>query len=162
MTTLGQQRSQLHQLNETHPFAEPLKALFASELAHWEALARELRETLAGFRPVKAAWLYGSAARGDDRPGSDVDIAIAVEGDVGRTTDAVREAMHTLEDRYQASISVVALSPIDILARADDDPWWAEVVRDGLALKAEAPQRYVSQLRRSAVGACRGSARARP
>ncbi|HWR87736.1 MAG TPA: nucleotidyltransferase domain-containing protein [Acidiferrobacterales bacterium] len=151
VSTFGQARAQLHALNPSHPFAESLKAFFAQEQAHWQALMRDLRGALARFESVKAAWLYGSAARGEDKPGSDLDIALVVEGDLATTTSAVQEAMQALEDRYHVPISVVALSPQQILARADHDPWWTDVVRDGQSLKTAAPQRYVAQLRRSAA-----------
>ncbi|MGH7486531.1 MAG: hypothetical protein ACREMY_13175, partial [bacterium] len=84
----------------------------------------------------------------------DLDIALAVAGDEEVTTaESVREAMQPIEDRYQVVISIIALTPADILNRVETDPWWAEVARDGLALKAAAPERYVSQLRRAAVTA---------
>ncbi len=147
VTVMGGARSSLFALNHTHPLAGALTTLFEAEHDQWESLSRQLRSTLAKFDLVKAAWLYGSTARGEDRPGSDVDIAIAVDGDIERTAQAVRDAMHPLEDRYHAAISIVALTPTDIQVRADG-PWWAEVVRDARVLKAVPPQRYLAQLRR--------------
>lgn len=43
---------------------------------HHEAL----RDVLARF-PVKQAWVFGSVARGDDRPDSDLDLLIQLEPD---------------------------------------------------------------------------------
>jgi predicted nucleotidyltransferase len=43
------------------------------------ALVRRLRQGLANFPKVRKAWLFGSFARGDDKPGSDIDVAIEVE-----------------------------------------------------------------------------------
>jgi predicted nucleotidyltransferase len=145
---MGRARTSLFALNRGHPLTEALVALFEAERHQWESLSRQLRGVLAKFDTVKAAWLYGSTARGEDRAGSDVDIAIAVEGDVEQTADAVRAAMHPIEDRYGTAISVVALAPGDILARVND-PWWSDVVRDARTLKAIAPQRYVAQLERA-------------
>jgi len=148
LTAMGRARTTLFALSRGHPLTEALVALFEAERHQWESLSRQLRGVLANFDTVKAAWLYGSAARGEDRAGSDVDIAIAVEGDVEQTADAVRAAMHPIEDRYRTAVSVVALAPGDILARVND-PWWSDVVRDARVLKAIAPQRYVAQLERA-------------
>ncbi|MFN2464315.1 MAG: nucleotidyltransferase family protein [Candidatus Dormibacteria bacterium] len=46
---------------------------------HWEVLAA-LRTALRTDRSVAAAVLFGSFARGDDDPGSDVDIAVLPRG----------------------------------------------------------------------------------
>ena len=46
-------------------------------------LLRQLREVLAKY-PVKAAYLFGSYARGDERPDSDVDIYVQVDYEEGR------------------------------------------------------------------------------
>jgi predicted nucleotidyltransferase len=102
---------------------------------------------------VRAAWLYGSTSRGEDAPGSDLDIAVAVETDDGPTIEGVRDALHVIEDRYQVHVSVVALSREAILARADSDTWWANVDRDAQVLKGSAPARFVAQLRRETVAA---------
>jgi predicted nucleotidyltransferase len=34
---------------------------------------------------LRAVWLYGSRARGEQRPGSDVDLMVIAEGDAGTT-----------------------------------------------------------------------------
>ena len=51
---------------------------------HW-ALLRSLRAALRTEPRVTAALLFGSTARGDDGPGSDVDLIVAVEGDPSLT-----------------------------------------------------------------------------
>jgi predicted nucleotidyltransferase len=39
-------------------------------------LGERVREALAGRDDLAAAWLFGSRARGTERPGSDVDVAV--------------------------------------------------------------------------------------
>src|SRR5258708_8195194 len=51
---------------------------------HWELL-RSLRAALRTEPRVTAALLFGSTARGDDGPGSDVDLIVAVDGDPSLT-----------------------------------------------------------------------------
>ncbi len=40
---------------------------------------RQIRNVLKAFEAVKKAWIYGSFARGDDGPKSDIDIAIETD-----------------------------------------------------------------------------------
>jgi predicted nucleotidyltransferase len=147
----GQGHAQLYALNPAHPMAPPLERLFAQERAHWQALLDDLRAALARLPAVQAAWLYGSTSRGEDIPGSDIDIAVAIEGDDGPAVEAVREALHAVEDRHQVRASLIALSPQSIVARAETDAWWANLARDAQALKGLEPARFAAQLRRHAV-----------
>mgnify|MGYP006266126129 CR=1 FL=1 len=45
-------------------------------------LLRQLREVLAKY-PVRAAYLFGSYARGDERPDSDVDVYVQIDRSKG-------------------------------------------------------------------------------
>jgi predicted nucleotidyltransferase len=153
VTVFGQGHAQLYVLNPAHPMAPPLKDLFAQERAHWQSLLDDLRAAFARLPAVQAAWLYGSTSRGEDIPGSDIDVAVAVERDDGPTVESVREALHTVEDRHEVRTSVIALSPQSILARAETDSWWTNLARDAQALKGLEPARFVAQLRKRAVPA---------
>jgi predicted nucleotidyltransferase len=151
VVVFGQGHAQLYALNPAHPMAPPLERLFAQERAHWQSLLDDLRDALARLPAVQAAWLYGSTSRGEDIPGSDIDIAVAIEGDDGPAVEAVREALHAVEDRHQVRASLIALSPQSIVARAETDAWWANLARDAQALKGLEPARFAAQLRRHAV-----------
>jgi len=135
----GSGRALLYALNMSHPFAKPLEALFQHERQRWEILMTGIREALDRHgTAVRAAWLYGSVARGEDTPGSDLDIALLVSNhDVA---DEVREDLMPLEDQQQVSISLTALSAEEIAALPDGDRWWSDLVRDARILKGSAPQ----------------------
>jgi len=53
--------------------------------------------------------------------------------------DQVREDLMALEDGQQLRISLTALTPKELAALPEDDPWWSDVVRDGRVLKGAAP-----------------------
>lgn len=80
VSVLGQPRSQLFSVAPEHPFAGALKALFEQERARWGELQQTLRDALRAHKEVRSAWLYGSVARGEDAPHSDIDIALVVVG----------------------------------------------------------------------------------
>lgn len=138
VTVFGQPRSQLFSVVQAHPFAAALKAIFEQERNRWDALQQTLRDTLQRHPGVRSAWLYGSVARGEDAPRSDIDIAMVIdEPDSGV---AVRESLHGLEDRFRVHFSVVALTPAEVASASSGERWWAELIRDAKLLKGASPQ----------------------
>ena len=141
----GSGRTQLYGLNPSHPFTVALTGLFQEEQQRWDALLTSIRDTLARQgTAVSAAWLYGSVARGEDSPDSDLDVVLLVRSQT--VADQVREELMPLEDRQQLRISLTALTPKELATLPDDDPWWSDVVRDGRTLKGPAPEQAKRRL----------------
>jgi DNA-binding transcriptional ArsR family regulator len=69
-------RAGYYRLNPEHVLAPALSDIFARERQTRSDLERRLADGLGGLRDVEAAYLFGSAARGDMRPNSDIDVAI--------------------------------------------------------------------------------------
>lgn len=146
----GSGRTQLYALNPSHPFSGALVALFQEEQRRWDALLESIREVLAKRgSAVSAAWLYGSVARGEDSLASDLDIAILVRSQT--VADQVREDLMPLEDGQQLRISLTALTPKELAALPENDPWWSDVVRDGRVLKGAAPDQARRRLAKAAA-----------
>jgi len=150
LTVHGAGRTQLYALNPSHPLAEWLAGLFQQEQRRWDALLESLREVLARRgTAVSAAWLYGSVARGEDSPASDLDVAALVRSHA--VADRIREDLMPLEDAQQLHISLTALTPKELKVLPEDDPWWSDVVRDGRVLKGQAPDQVRRRLARAAA-----------
>jgi predicted nucleotidyltransferase len=132
---LGAGRTQLFEAIASHPLVADLKGVFEHERAEGEHFVSQLRRTFETDRSVKAAWLYGSVARGEDDLESDVDVAVLVENEAAG--ERIREALQRLEQPLRAHFSVIALTP-QTLPEAKDS-WWAQVVRDGRTLKGPDP-----------------------
>jgi predicted nucleotidyltransferase len=105
----------LYRLNDHHQLVrDGVLPLFEAERRRVVALFAELRRILeevadspAGH--VLAASVFGSAARGDDTPGSDLDLLVLTDS----AEDA--EAVHDLLSRYAPALRThfgVALSPV--------------------------------------------------
>ena len=153
VSVLGQGRSRLYAIESAHSLAPVLKALFAEERTRWEGLLKRVREGLSALEQVTAAWLYGSVARGEDDPASDIDLALVVQGEPGEVAEAVRERLRALEDELRVTFSVVTLSRADALGRAEKEPWWRELARDAKVLKGGTPEQVVARLRQEPVTA---------
>ena len=149
VTAHGSGRTQLYELSAAHPLASSLAALFQDEQDRWDALLNSIRDVLDRHGAVSAAWLYGSVARGDDAPDSDVDIALVVRSQA--VADQVREALMRLEDAQQIHISLTALTAKDLAVLPEDDPWWLNVVREGRVLKGAAPNQARRRRARAAA-----------
>jgi predicted nucleotidyltransferase len=127
--------------------------------SHWNLLHR-LTQALRTERNVRLAVLYGSAARGDDRPDSDVDLLVelrtrapgATSAPAARLEHALGRRVDVAEvDRVERDAPLLLLHVLDEgRVLVDRDTRWpallarrGEVVR--AALKAERSERRAVQ-----------------
>lgn len=153
VSVLGQPRSQVFAVVEQHPLASALRTLFEQEHTRWKALQDGLRNGLAAQKDIRSAWLYGSVARGEDEPHSDLDIAIVVNDEPVGAADRVRDAAQTLGDRLNVHISVVVLTPTELAELPQGDSWWSNIVRDAKILKGVSPDKEFLRCFRSGQAA---------
>jgi predicted nucleotidyltransferase len=145
----GSGRTRFYGLDPRHPFADGLSGLFRLERQRWEDLLAAIRDALAApDGKTIAAWLYGSVARGDDTPGSDLDVAALVSEP--EAADRLREVFIPIEDAQHVRISLTVLTPAELAALPENDPWWSDVVRDARVLKGQAPSLARRQVARAA------------
>ncbi len=136
------------ELNRQHVLAERLRVLF-----EWEG---QLRGEFLGFlrkeierkaRTVAAAYLFGSATRGEMLLASDIDLAVVcspaqaeeIEGAMGRVADAVRY-------RFGNRLSlIIGLSPVEQLGQAGrkGHRLWARILKEGIPVIEEEPIRAI-------------------
>jgi predicted nucleotidyltransferase len=102
---------------------------------------------------VRAAWLYGSVARGEDDSQSDIDLAVLTERPLGVDASALRDAVVETCDALGMHASVIVLSPDELAAIEAGDPWFANVTKDALVLKGAAPAAERELSRRSSLPA---------
>ncbi|HEX2188112.1 MAG TPA: nucleotidyltransferase domain-containing protein [Longimicrobiaceae bacterium] len=147
---VGQGRYASYRVRPAHPLHPALDSVFRAEEERFEQVLETVRDAARRAAP-RAAWLYGSAARGDDRPGSDVDVAVVAEEEaVERVVAELRERLREPADALGVAYSVVGLTPADVLRLSAGDPWWSGVRADALALVGPEPERLAAQVRRAA------------
>lgn len=102
-----------------------------------------MRPILARYPQIAAAWLFGSAARGELRQGSDVDVGILLRDP--RTTAADEYMM--LGDLIARLEVVTAPRPVDVVLLEHQGPVFAhEALIDGrLILESDRERRVAFQ-----------------
>jgi predicted nucleotidyltransferase len=137
----------LYRFDHSHPLAPALSALFAAEDERFRGIIQSLR-TAAVDAGADAAWLYGSVARGEDRPDSDIDVAaVSAPGRAESTKARLRELLRDTEDRLRFSASVIVLEPGDIpRLAAGNDPWWCRMIQETTPLVGLDPTAMLARI----------------
>lgn len=102
-----------------------------------ETLARCL-EAMNRALPLREVWLFGSHARGDARPDSDMDLCLVAEGAERQLQAAqqFRRAMRPL--RGKPSFTLVPIAPARLAEKkAIGDYFFGTVLSEGVLLAAE-------------------------
>lgn len=100
----------LYEVQEEDYAKEALKV--AEEMIEYKAfkaldrnkIIKQINNKLKQFSKVSSAWIYGSFSREDDRPGSDIDIA--VKTDEGFSYFDLAEIQYQLENEVNRKIDV--------------------------------------------------------
>jgi predicted nucleotidyltransferase len=134
-------RTDLYRLNRHHALAELLAKLFEFEpKLKFELLALVARELKVRRLPVKEARIFGSAARGEMTPTSDVDLALVTSREnVAAVEAAAQEIAEAVRERFGTRLNVLVGSPsLQSLSkgRQAGHGVWQAIEREGLDVVA--------------------------
>jgi predicted nucleotidyltransferase len=111
-----------YRANEHHPLFADLKRIVYKTTG----LGDVLREALEPIKGIQVAFIYGSIAKGNERPTSDVDLLLIGTADADNLHEGIRRAEETLG----REVSYVTMSPAEWRERrALRDAFMAEVAR---------------------------------
>jgi len=151
-------RGDAFELNRRHAVSERLRPLFDWERHLLREFVNFLEKQIRRKAPgISAAYLFGSAVRGEMTSGSDVDLAVIVlkPAEASGTSAALVEVAQAVRLRFGNRLDVsIGLSPIDELQRPrrPGHRLWATVAREGIpVIEADKP----SESRRRARAAAR-------
>lgn len=123
-----------------HHLVRPLQRLFDEERKAGEALAGRVRAVLEKVPGVRRVVLFGSVARGDERPWSDLDLLVVV--DSAATKAGVWGPVHELSREFAATFGN-PLMPVIYTAseyeRKRGLPLVKNIEREGRLLLGEEP-----------------------
>jgi predicted nucleotidyltransferase len=143
---IGSERQRLNRFNQNSPLSDAVRDLFAAESARYTDAIRSIRDASERLGAA-AVWIFGSVARGEDRPDSDIDIAVATPPHIDvAIEEALRDALRRLE-KVRSSVVVVDPPLISRLDR-EQDPWWVALKRDAITVMGIAPENYLAWARR--------------
>jgi predicted nucleotidyltransferase len=131
--------------------------LFRVEQARVEEVFGELARTLEGRagKTVEGMYLFGSAARGTDRAGSDFDVLVVVRTltQVNRVYETLAHSADQLYARHGLRLSIVVLELARLRAmHADGDALVPELLRDNRRITGKRLEDIVHGLTRTQKG----------
>jgi predicted nucleotidyltransferase len=133
-------RADYYEMNRDHVLAADMARLFDQEDRLRDALVAFIREQLMRHElPVSEAYLFGSAARGERQPTSDIDLALIAAPDVKSEVEeaAFGPIAEAIFRRFGGRLSPIVGSPT--LAAlgdpaADGHALWERIGREGIPI----------------------------
>ena len=130
-------RSLAVRVNATHPLYPALVSLFRDEASAFLPIARAFADAMPPDG-LQAAILFGSVARGEAGPRSDIDVLVVVDNR-GRVP-AIRKAATAILDRFDAVVVPVILTRAEVESRLRSfDPLLLTIAAEGRRLRGRAP-----------------------
>jgi len=130
----------LYEVNRRHDLAPALEALFRAEWERLGALGEAVHSVLDrahALGDILSAVVFGSMARGDARPGSDLDLLLITTTEKAATVaeEALLASADDLRARFGAALSPMALTRARFRARLRArDPLLHNVLAEGRTL----------------------------
>jgi predicted nucleotidyltransferase len=133
-------RIQFYRINRAHDLVEPLTALFDAESRRIAAVQKALAEILesgAVREHILSIILFGSNARGDALPTSDLDLLAVTEeaSQAERVLQVLIDAIPDVQRRFGLRVSPLVMEKARVQERyRDGDPLLKNVLSDGRRL----------------------------
>ncbi|HEV2448829.1 MAG TPA: nucleotidyltransferase domain-containing protein, partial [Thermoplasmata archaeon] len=131
--TLGRVHS--WSLSSEHSLAKSLQDLFDAEPTIFDQLRQRLEATVRSL-PIERALLFGSVARGRERPESDIDLFVQTRGEAEKevVADALSRASLEFARRFGNPLSSLILTRAEVKSRRNPG-LLASIERDGVRLE---------------------------
>jgi predicted nucleotidyltransferase len=122
----------LYTFNRDHVLALAIQHVFAEEERRSSLILERIRSVAVEAGALYAG-VFGSAARKEDRPGSDLDLFMVVEPEDAkeRARDAMVLALEELQEHFGARLSPIVVTLIEARRQArEESPLLQAVLRD--------------------------------
>jgi predicted nucleotidyltransferase len=145
-------RADAFELNQRHVLVEKLRLLFEWERQLFREFTTFVAEAIEGTPGVSAAYLFGSAVRGEMTSFSDIDLAVIVNdtSEIAEAESGLDQVADAVRERFGNRLNVtLGLSPINQLRRPSrpGHRFWTRVVREGIAVIDRGKSREIATKR---------------
>ncbi len=140
---LGSGRNQLFRLNrDSNLVRKVLLPLLAAEQKQYMLLQKDLAGVVAGH--CLSAAIFGSVARGEETPASDLDILLIVEKKTPVVQEIIRALVHAGMESWGIRVSPVTITRADFIRRAaEGDDLINNVLNEGVVLWGKNPRAFL-------------------
>lgn len=131
-------------LRRSYPLAQPLEQLFRAERNRVDEFYRALRSSVVERSDqVRAAWIQGPLASGQDELGDPVVIGVLASSDVlGEVTSELTHALTPVGGRHEVPIEVKGYAIPDLLALPESE---VQKLNETLPLLGAPPESYLEE-----------------
>lgn len=132
---LGSGKVQLIRLNRDHAVVrDVILPMFRAEQQAMAKLRDSIRQEFAG--KARAATIFGSVARGEEEPASDLDLLlVAPSGGKGKLSDLASELGQRALSEYGVRLAPIVLTVPELKERAKrSEPLLANIIAEGFDL----------------------------
>jgi predicted nucleotidyltransferase len=122
----------LYTFNREHVLANAIQHVFADEERRSSLILERIRSAAAEAGALYAG-VFGSAARKEDRPGSDLDLFMVLEHEEAkdRSRDAMAVAFEDMQEHYGVRLSPVVVALVEARRQArEESSLLQDVLRD--------------------------------
>ena len=131
-----------YRFDAAHPLSEKLSQLFRGEALLQPDLYRAIEKAGKKHVPkLKAVWLFGSAARGDEHAGSDIDLAFVSRSPVDvKSESALLEKFSAVGRRFHAKLIPIFMTEAELRKLKRHNPQFRKaLLRDGRSILGPSP-----------------------
>ncbi len=138
-----------YRMSPTHPIAQAINILFGAEAGRADGVLAAICSAAALLEPQPlAVWIFGSVARAEDRPESDLDIAVVADNDTAARSCAaqLRDALSDPAERWAVRPSVISLSLAELeKLHVEGGNFWIRLVKEAIPLVGPPPNELIRE-----------------
>ena len=95
-------------------------------------IVQELKTNISSIYDIKDIKVFGSSARGDYRPDSDIDVFVHLEQSNRKIEEELYDISYDLELKYDCLIDLIILDTKDIAGQIGESPLYRNIFLEGL------------------------------
>ena len=107
-------KANLYSLNKEHTLHPALNKVFNDERNLLKELKKQIKTEITEVPEIQLAMLFGSLAKGTERPDSDVDLFIITQGNKRQAERKLQTLISSIEKRFGNTVSLMIKSTADL------------------------------------------------